>query len=47
MPGCRGQLHPEYTDEMLYNQIMYFSNLFEVPRWVQRVEHENKRRKLA
>jgi len=30
--GCRGVMHYEYTDKMLYNQLLYFKSLFDVEK---------------
>ncbi|KAG9246225.1 hypothetical protein BJ878DRAFT_565978 [Calycina marina] len=30
--GCMGRMHYEYTEKMIYNQILYFSTLFDVDK---------------
>lgn len=30
--GCLGRMHYEYTEKMMYNQLLYFSNLFDVEK---------------
>ncbi|RKO84266.1 DNA polymerase alpha zinc finger-domain-containing protein, partial [Blyttiomyces helicus] len=30
--GCRGQVWPEYSDSMLFTQLLYYSRLFDVDR---------------
>lgn len=36
--GCRGIMSYEYTDKMLYNQLLYFSSLFDVDKAKTNVE---------
>lgn len=36
--GCRGVMSYEYTDKMLYNQLLYFSSVFDVNKAKARVE---------
>ena len=35
--GCRGQMHFEYSDSRLYNQLLYFDTLFDVDKAKARV----------
>lgn len=30
--GCLGKMHYEYTEKMMYNQLLYFSTLFDVEK---------------
>jgi DNA polymerase alpha subunit A len=30
--GCRGKMHYEYTEKMMYNQLLYFATLFDVEK---------------
>ena len=30
--GCRGIMHYEYTEKMMYNQLLYFSSLFDIEK---------------
>ncbi|KAI5852981.1 hypothetical protein DFP73DRAFT_534741 [Morchella snyderi] len=36
--GCSGLMSYEYTDKMLYNQLLYFSSVFDVDKAKKRVE---------
>ena len=41
--GCLGVLHPEYTDGMLYNQLLFFSSLFNADRYLKRINNQNEK----
>jgi len=30
--GCLGKMHYEYTEKMMYNQLLYFATLFDVEK---------------
>ena len=30
--GCLGKMHYEYTEKMIYNQLLYFSTLFDIEK---------------
>jgi DNA polymerase alpha subunit A len=40
--GCRGVMQPEYTEKMLYNQLLYMSNMFDINRAVEKIEKESR-----
>ena len=40
--GCRGVMHYEYTDKMLYNQLLYFGSLFDVEKARARAKSEDQ-----
>ncbi|XP_014669275.1 PREDICTED: DNA polymerase alpha catalytic subunit-like [Priapulus caudatus] len=36
----RGNLHPEYTDTQLYNQLLYYQYIFDVDKALEEVDQE-------
>lgn len=40
--GCRGVMSYEYTDKMLYNQLLYFSSVFDVEKAKAKVNADRK-----
>ncbi|CDZ97565.1 dna polymerase alpha catalytic subunit [Phaffia rhodozyma] len=42
MPNCRGQMHLEYTDAALYNQLLYYKSLFDTDKAVAAVKASDK-----
>jgi DNA polymerase alpha subunit A len=40
--GCRGVMQPEYTEKMLYNQLLYMSSVFDIDRAREKVERESR-----
>ena len=39
--GCKGIMHYEYTDKMLYNQLLYFKSLFDVEKQKEKAKGED------
>jgi DNA polymerase alpha subunit A len=39
--GCRGVMHYEYTDKMLYNQLLYFRSLFDAEKAGEKAKLDN------
>jgi len=42
MSGCRGQMTQEYTDKMLYNQLLYFDTLFDIEKAKKKASEEDQ-----
>jgi DNA polymerase alpha subunit A len=40
--GCKGVMGYEYTDKMLYNQLLYFSSLFDVKKIMEKAKEADK-----
>ncbi|KAH7321664.1 hypothetical protein BKA65DRAFT_86178 [Rhexocercosporidium sp. MPI-PUGE-AT-0058] len=45
--GCLGKMHYEYTEKMMYNQLLYFSSLFDVEKAKTTAKGTEKERVLA
>ncbi|CZT07648.1 probable DNA polymerase alpha catalytic subunit A [Rhynchosporium graminicola] len=45
--GCLGKMHYEYTEKMMYNQLLYFSSLFDVEKAKIAAKGTEKERVLA
>ncbi|KAL5319661.1 hypothetical protein ACEPPN_012717 [Leptodophora sp. 'Broadleaf-Isolate-01'] len=45
--GCLGKMHYEYTEKMMYNQLLYFSSLFDVEKAKNTAKGTEKERVLA
>ncbi|KAF4632128.1 hypothetical protein G7Y89_g5999 [Cudoniella acicularis] len=45
--GCLGKMHYEYTEKMIYNQLLYFSSLFDVEKAKEVAKGAEKERVLA
>ena len=40
--GCKGRMNYEYSDKMLYNQLLYFRSLFDVEKAKAKAVGEHK-----
>jgi DNA polymerase alpha subunit A len=45
--GCLGKMHPEYTEKMLYNQLLFLSRLFDVDNAKDKAEKEAREGRIA
>jgi len=45
--GCRGIMHYEYTEKMMYNQLLYFSSLFDIEKAKTTAKGTERERILA
>ncbi len=46
-PKCQGKMYPRYSSAELYNQLMYYSSLFDTAHARDSLQAENKRRRDA
>jgi DNA polymerase alpha subunit A len=45
--GCLGKMHPEYTEKMLYNQLLFLNKLFDVDNAKVKAEKEAREGRIA
>lgn len=45
--GCSGRMHQEYTEKMLYNQLLFLGGLFDVDRSKEKAEKEAREGRIA
>jgi DNA polymerase alpha subunit A len=45
--GCLGKMHQEYTEKMLYNQLLFLNRLFDVDMAKEKVEKEAREGRMA
>ncbi|KIW08526.1 uncharacterized protein PV09_01416 [Verruconis gallopava] len=45
--GCLGKMHAEYTEKMLYNQLLFLSRLFDVDNAREKAEKEAREGRIA
>ena len=45
--GCLGKMHPEYTEKMLYNQLLFMNKLFDVDSTKEKAEKEAREGRIA
>ncbi|KAH8598307.1 hypothetical protein B0O99DRAFT_739122 [Bisporella sp. PMI_857] len=45
--GCMGRMHYEYTEKMIYNQLLYYSALFDVEKAKRNAKGADKERVVA
>lgn len=45
--GCLGKMHPEYTEKMLYNQLLFLNKLFDADNAKEKAEKEVREGRMA